>query len=47
MSLLKSVLKTAVAAKVVQVASRELSKPENQRRLKEGFAKLAKQARRR
>ena len=46
MSLLKSVLKTAVAAKVVQVLSRELSKPENQRKLKEGFSKLAKQSRR-
>lgn len=47
MSMLKSVLKTAVAAKVVQTVSRELSKPENQRKLKEGLAKLAKQARRR
>jgi hypothetical protein len=47
MSMLKSVLKTAVAAKLVQVASRELAKPENQRKLKEGFAKLAKQAKRR
>jgi hypothetical protein len=46
MSMIKSILKTAIAAKVVQVASRELAKPENQRRLKEGFAKLAKQARR-
>ena len=46
MSLIKSVLKTAVAAKLVQVASRELSKPENQRKLKEGFSKLAKQSRR-
>ena len=47
MSLIKSVLKTAVAAKLVQVVSRELSKPENQRRLKEGFTKLAQQARKR
>lgn len=46
MSMIRSILKTAVAAKVVQVASRELSKPENQRKLREGFAKLAKQARR-
>ena len=46
MGMLKSVLKTAVAAKLVQVATRELSKPENQRKLKEGFSKLAKQARR-
>jgi histidinol dehydrogenase len=47
MSLISSILKTAVAAKVVQVASRELAKPENQRRLKEGLSKLAKQARKR
>ena len=46
MSMLKSVLRTAVAAKVVQVITRELSKPENQRKLKEGFSKLAKQRRR-
>ena len=47
MSMLKSVLRTAVAAKVVQVVSRELQKPENQRKLKEGISKLSKQARRR
>ena len=47
MSMLKSVLRTAVAAKVVQVISRELAKPENQRKLKEGLTKLAKQSRRR
>ena len=46
MSMLKSILKTAVAAKVVQTVSRELSKPENQRKLKEGLSKLAKQRRR-
>lgn len=42
MSMLKSILKTAVAAKVIQVAQRELSKPENQRKLKEGLTKLRK-----
>jgi hypothetical protein len=47
MSMIRSILKTAVAAKVVQVASRELSKPENQRKLKEGLSKLSKQTRRR
>jgi len=46
MSMIKSVLKTAVAAKLVQVVSRELQKPENQRKLKEGLTKLAKQSRR-
>lgn len=47
MSLISNVLKTAVAAKLVQVVSRELGKPENQRRLKEGLSKLASQARKR
>lgn len=46
MSMLKSVLRTAVAAKVVQMVTREISKPENQRKLKEGLSKLAKQRRR-
>lgn len=47
MSMISSILKTAVAAKVVQVVSRELSKPENQRKLKEGLSKIASQARKR
>ncbi|GAB2593283.1 hypothetical protein [Microlunatus antarcticus] len=47
MSMISSILKTAVAAKAVQLVSRELSKPENQRRLKEGLSKLASQARKR
>ncbi|GAA3637613.1 hypothetical protein [Microlunatus ginsengisoli] len=42
MSLVKGLLKGAVIAKVVQVASRELSKPENQRRIREGLSKLSK-----
>lgn len=46
MSLVKSMLKTAVVAKVIQFASRELSKPENQRKLKEGLTKLQKSRRR-
>lgn len=32
-------VKGAVVAKLVQVAQRELSKPENQRRIKEAFQK--------
>jgi hypothetical protein len=46
MSMLKSVLRTAVAAKLVQVVTRELSKPENQRKLKEGISKLAQSRKR-
>jgi hypothetical protein len=42
MSLVKGLIKGAVIAKVVQVATRELSKPENQRRIKEGLGKLAR-----
>jgi len=46
MSMIRSIIKTAVAAKAVQLVSRELQKPENQRKLKEGLSKLAKQRRR-
>lgn len=45
LSLVKGLIKGAVVAKLVQVASRELSKPENQRRIKEGLSKLTKPAR--
>ena len=46
MNLVRGLIKGAVAAKLLQVAQRELAKPENQRKLREGFAKLAKQTRR-
>jgi len=42
MSLVKGLIKGAVIAKVIQVASRELSKPENQQRIRDAFGKLAK-----
>lgn len=45
MGLLKKVVKGAVAAKVIQVASRELQKPENQARIREGLNKLGKSTR--
>ena len=32
--------KTAVAAKLIQVAQRELSRPENQQKIKDGLRKL-------
>jgi hypothetical protein len=47
MSMIRSIVKTAVAAKVIQVAQRELSKPENQRKIKDGLSKLSKSARNR
>lgn len=36
MRLFKGMLRTAVVAKAIQVAQRELSKPENQRKIREG-----------
>ena len=45
MSLIRGLIKGAVIAKVIQVAQRELSKPENQRKIKEGLGKLRQSAR--
>ncbi|WP_199539156.1 hypothetical protein [Desertihabitans brevis] len=45
-SLFKGAVKTAVVAKVFQVAERELRKPENQRKIKEGVDRLIKSRRR-
>ncbi|ADB29285.1 hypothetical protein Kfla_0156 [Kribbella flavida DSM 17836] len=40
MGFVKSLFKGAVVAKLAQVAQRELSKPENQRKAKEMFQKV-------
>jgi hypothetical protein len=40
MGFMKTLVKGAVVAKLVQVAQRELSKPENQRKAKEMFQKV-------
>jgi hypothetical protein len=40
MSLVKGILKTAIVIKLAEVAQRELSKPENQRKIKEGIRKV-------
>jgi hypothetical protein len=45
MGLLRGLVKGAVVAKVIQVAQRELSKPENQRKIKDGLGKLAQSGR--
>ena len=45
MSLIKGLLKTAIAAKLIQVAQRELSKPENQQKIKEGLRRVQEAAR--
>ncbi|TWD80744.1 hypothetical protein FB561_1832 [Kribbella amoyensis] len=40
MGFVKTLVKGAVVAKLVQVAQRELSKPENQQKAKEMFQKV-------
>lgn len=45
MSIIKGALKGAVAMKVIQVAQRELSKPENQRKIKSALQKVQQQIR--
>ena len=45
MGMFRGLVKGAVVAKVIQVAQRELSKPENQRKIKEGLGKLSQAAR--
>jgi hypothetical protein len=45
MSLIKGLVKTAVLVKLVEVAQRELSKPENQQKIKDGIRKLQEAAR--
>jgi len=40
MSFIKGLLRTAAAAKLIQVAQRELSKPENQQKIKDGLRRL-------
>jgi hypothetical protein len=41
MGMLRGLIKGAVVAKALQVAQRELAKPENQRKIKEGLGKIA------
>ena len=45
MGMLRGLVKGAVVAKVIQVAQRELSKPQNQRKIKEGLGKLSQSTR--
>jgi len=45
--MIKGLIKSAVAIKVAQVAQRELSKPENQRKIKEGFQEVQERVKRR
>jgi hypothetical protein len=45
MSLIKGLVKTAVLVKLFEVAQRELFKPENQQKIKDGIRKLQEAAR--
>ena len=47
MSMIRGLVKSAIVIKAAQVAQRELSKPENQRKIKEGLRKVQEAARRR
>lgn len=45
MGLFTKIAKGAVAAKVIQIAARELQKPENQAKIREGLSRLDKAVR--
>lgn len=45
MGLVTKVVKGVVAAKVIQIAARELQKPENQAKIRDGLNKLNKTVR--
>ena len=47
MSVISGLVKSAIVIKVAQIAQRELSKPENQRKIKEGLQKVQEAAKRR
>ena len=47
MSLVGGLIKSAIVVKMAQVAQRELSKPENQQKIKEGFEKFKEAANKR
>ncbi|MFL6047798.1 MAG: hypothetical protein ACJ72M_22140 [Propionibacteriaceae bacterium] len=44
MNLVRGLLKAAVVAKLLQVAQRELTTPENQQKIKDGIRKLQETA---
>lgn len=47
MKLIRGLVKAALVAKVIQIAQRELSKPENQQKIKDGLGKVSRAAGRR
>ena len=44
MSVIRGLVKSAIVIKAAQVAQRELAKPENQRKIKEGLNKVKEAA---
>jgi hypothetical protein len=46
-SIIRGLVKSAIVIKVAEIAQRELTKPENQRKIKEGLRKVQDAARRR
>ena len=40
MNVIRGLVKSAIAIKLAQIAQRELTKPENQRKIKEGLSKV-------
>jgi hypothetical protein len=47
MSVIRGLVKSAIVIKVAQIAQRELTKPENQRKIKDGLRKVQDAAKRR
>jgi hypothetical protein len=47
MGLVKGIIKSAIVIKLIDIVRREASKPENQRKAKELFAKVSDRSRRR
>ncbi len=47
MSFIRGLVKSAVVVKIAQVAQRELSKPENQRKIKDALRKVQDAAKKR
>ena len=43
--MLKNLLKSAVATKAIQIAQREMRKPQNQQRMKDAMAKMRSRGR--
>lgn len=47
MNVIRGIVKTVVVAKVIEIAGRELSKPENQRKIKDAVNSVVRATRKR